>query len=359
MLFAELYSNITRSKMAMSNNSLNLAKVAQNDEFYTLMEDIENEITQYDFSQFKNKVVYCNCDDPTWSNFYKFFVKWGHRLGIKEARFTNFANGVRQFKQGTLFENGDLADSLADDKKGTAHYWIYTPATNNVVRKELKGNGDFKSAECKKFLEQADIVVTNPPFSLFKPYVKQLIAYDKKFLIIGDINARTYKDFFELIMRNRVWCGYTKVKNFQTADGITTFGNKCWYTNLQTTIRITPLLLHQQDLFQFQKYDNYDAIEIPQIKLIPDNYFGVMGVPITFLEKYCPEQFEILGTVENLDLYKLKTKVYTAIECKNAYFAKFGKNGTYDLNASGVINQNGLLKKVFKRILIRRRGGQK
>lgn len=280
----------------MANTSLNKAKEVKNDEFYTLIEDIENEISKYDLIQFKDKIIYCNCDDPTWSNFFKFFVKWGVKLGIKEVHFTNYANGKRKFKQMTLFEKNDLKESITDDKKGTAHYWIYSPKNKKLVKKELKENGDFRSDECKRILERCDIVVTNPPFSLFRQYITQLVEHEKLFLIIGDEYNVSYKDFFPLIKNNKIWLGYTKVKKFLQPDKTyKIFGNKCWYTNLQVSYRKKPIILHQQDLSQFKRYDNYDAIEIPQVKLIPDNYFYDMGVPITMLEKFCPEQFEILG----------------------------------------------------------------
>ena len=282
--------------MAQKQYTLNRAKEVKNDEFYTLMEDIEAEISQYDFSHFKNKVIYCNCDDPTWSNFYKFFVKWGKKLGIKEAIFTNFSNSKRKFKQLTLFENDDLKESAEDDKKGTAHYWVYTPATDKTIKNKLTGNGDFRSDECIKFLEQANIVVTNPPFSLFREYVEQLVNHEKNFLIIGDLNATHYKEIFKLIQANKLWYGYSYPKKFLThKNEQVKFGNKCWYTNIDIVKRHKLMVLHPQDISQFPKYDNYDAIDIPQVKMIPDNYYGAMGVPDTFIQNYNPDQFEIIG----------------------------------------------------------------
>ncbi|MDR2047407.1 MAG: adenine-specific methyltransferase EcoRI family protein [Clostridiales bacterium] len=299
--------------MPQQNSSLNKAKEIKNDEFYTLMEDIENEISKYDLAQFKGKIVYCNCDDPTWSNFFKFFTKWGNRLRVKEVHFTNYANGKRTFnRQLTLFDLLDLKESADDDKNGTAHHWVYTPATNKIVKKELKGDGDFRSAECVELLKKSDIVVTNPPFSLFREYVAQLMRHNLKFLIIGDENNISYKEFFPLIKNNEVWLGYTKVKKFKQPDGdYKIFGNKCWYTNLDVAYRHKPLILHAQDISQYKKYDNYDAIEVSQIKLIPDNYFEPMGVPMSILEKFCPEQFEILGLTSGRDEFDARpTKKY-------------------------------------------------
>ncbi len=197
-----------------SRSSLNRAKIQKNDEFYTLMEDIELELETYDLAQFKDKVVYCNCDDPTWSNFFKLFTKWGKRLRIKEAHFTNYANPDRKFSSLTLFDLDDLKISAEDDKKGTAHYWFYTPTAKEIIKKELNGNGDFRNDECIDFLKKADIVVTNPPFSLFREFMAILMEYNKKFLIIGDMNAITYKETFKLIKENKIWLGMTHPKEF-------------------------------------------------------------------------------------------------------------------------------------------------
>ncbi len=284
--------------MVKQNESLNRAKNTKNDEFYTLISDIENELSNYDFEQFKDKKVYCNCDDPTWSNFFKFFTKWGKRMGIKEIHFTNYANTKRIWnKQLTLFESFDLKDSADDDKAGTAHHWIYDPVRDKLTKKKLKGNGDFQSSECLKILQQCDIAVTNPPFSLLTQYLKIIIENDKKFLIIGNENeiaSRSWCSYFE---NNKLWLGYTHPKQFIDINGnIKKLGFVCWFTNLDVTYRSRPMVLHQQDLSQFSKYDNYDAIEIPKTKLIPENYWGNMGVPIFFVEKFCPQQFEIVDS---------------------------------------------------------------
>ena len=283
--------------MPQDNNSLNKAKEIKNDEFYTLMDDIENELSKYDFKLFKDKVVYCNCDDPTWSNFFKFFTKWGKRMGIKEVHFTNYANSKRTWNdQLTLFDLYDLKESAEDDKIGIAHHWIFSPQTNTITKKKLRGNGDFRSDECVEILSMADIVVTNPPFSIFNDYINLLLKYNKQYLIISDDNKLSNVDIFPHIKSNELWLGYTRVKKFVQPDGsYKTFGNKCWYTNLEVSYRRQPLVLHTQDLSQYQKYDNYDAIEVPETKMIPDNYFEPMGLPTTFMHKFCPEQFEIIG----------------------------------------------------------------
>lgn len=331
----------------MANTSLQNSKAQKNDEFYTFMNDIENELSQYDFSHFKDKIVYCNCDDPTWSNFFKFFIKWGKKLGIKEAWFTNFANGKRQFRKATLFENDDLLESIESDKKGTAHYWVYNPMTNKTTKKELKGNGDFRSEESIELLKQADIVVTNPPFSLFREYVAQLVMYGKKFAIIGDINARTNRDFFPLIKNDRVWIGYSQPKKFMTDENKeSAFGNKCWYTNLDILKRHTSLVLHNHDLANYRKYDNYNALEVSQVKMIPDNYFGIMGVPITFLEKYCPKQFEIVWQASGNTRASAPKQILEVL----GYIQH-----SEDRGGCGVLNG----QRLYSRILIKRKGETK
>ena len=284
--------------MAKQNNSLNKAKVVKNDEFYTLMSDIENELSKYDFNQFKDKIIYCNCDDPTWSNFFKFFTKWGKKLGVKEVHFTNYANTKRVWnEQLTLFEALDLEESAEDDKKGTAHHWIYRPETNIISKLQLKGDGDFRSDECINILKKCDIVVTNPPFSLLTEFLSILINNNKKFLIIGNENEIASKSWCSYFINNQIWLGYTHPKEFlDNYSGKKKMGFICWYTNLEVSYRKTPMQLHNQDISIFKKYDNYDAIEVPKTKLIPDNYFGNMGVPIFFVEKFCPEQFEIVDT---------------------------------------------------------------
>ena len=233
---------------------------------------------------------------------------------------------------------------------------------------ELEGNGDFRSEECLALLDEADIVVTNPPFSLFREYVATLVEHEKKFIIIGNSNAITYKEIFPLIMQNKLWLGVTrngtgsmwfrvmddfpKKSGQKIEDGIRyqTIGNSAWFTNLDVKKRHEEMILVKRySPEDYPHYDNYDAIEVSKVVNIPCDYAGVMGVPITFLGKYNPDQFEIVGMCENLDLYGLKTRVYTSEECHQRYFELFGKPGTYDLNAAGVVNG----KKVYQRILIR------
>lgn len=274
----------------MSNTSLRMANKNKNDEFYTQLSDIENELKHYkDF--FKGKVVLCNCDDPRVSNFFHYFSYNFEYLGLKKLITT-------------CYKNQD-ADLFSQNKSERAIYLEYTgekdgervPTPEAIGIKLLKGDGDFRSPECIELLKQADIVITNPPFSLFREYVAQLIEYNKKFIIIGNDNCRTYKEVFKLIKSNNLWCGYNHVKEFVKADGNKQqFGNVSWYTNVEITKRYQRLDLYKKySPDEYPKYDNYDAIEVSKVSDIPVDYDGVMGVPITFLDKYNPNQFEIVG----------------------------------------------------------------
>ena len=266
--------------MAQKNTNLHNAKRAKNDEFYTLLTDIEKEMVHYR-DYFKGKVIFCNCDDARESNFFKFFANNFELLKIKKLITT----GYIEDGHGVVLEyNGDIdGDFMVGD--------------DEVKVTELKGNGDFRSEECIEYLKQADIVVTNPPFSLFREYVKQLMDYDKKFIIIGSQNAITYKEIFPYIKDNKLWLGYNFVKSFIQPNGeVKKFGNILWYTNIPHDKRNWPMDFYRTYKPElYPKYDNYDAIEVSKVADIPMDYKGVMGVPITFLTKYNPEQFQIVG----------------------------------------------------------------
>lgn len=271
----------------MANNSLTAAKKAKNDEFYTQLSDIENEMYHYK-DHFQGKVVFCNCDDPEYSNFWHFFAVRFNLYGLKKLIATHYE------------PDGSPSYVLSMERIGDE-----TP----TVIKHLTGDGDFRSPECVAFLEEADIVVTNPPFSLFREYVAQLINHGKKFLIIGNKNAITYKEIFPLLKENKIWIGHRNIN--QDMWLIVPDGEKyekivdgkklkhimaCWYTNMDIKKRheSIPLYAHYSPE-AYPKYDNYDAIEVSKVATIPCDYYGVMGVPITFMNKYSPEQFEILG----------------------------------------------------------------
>ena len=288
----------------MKNENLHEAKVAKNDEFYTRLQDIENELRHYR-NHFKGKVVYCNCDDARESNFFKYFSLSFEFLGLKKL----IATGYKENGKGValVYEGDKNGNRNVDDEE------------INVT--ELNGNGDFRSEECIEFLKEADIVVTNPPFSLFREYVAQLMQYGKKFLIIGNKNAITYKEIFPYIKNNELWMGYkslgsdmffnvpqnyveelkatkTQGGGWRELDGIIMgrVATACWFTNLEHSKRNEELILYKHySPTEYPKYDNYNAIEVGKVAEIPMDYEGVMGVPISFLDKYCPNQFRILG----------------------------------------------------------------
>lgn len=271
--------------MKLKNSNLHKAKQAKNDEFYTQLCDVEKELMHYK-KHFKDKIVFCNCDDPTWSAFWEYFHLNFKELELKKLISTHYDAENPSYK--LEYEGGDDNDIEVG------------------VRTRLLQNGDFRSEECVELLKEADIVVTNPPFSLFRPYVAQLIEYDKKFIIIGSKNAITYKEFFPLIKDNKVWIGHNNVKEFKQPDGsVKKFGNIGWYTNLDIPKRHEKLILWKKYTpEEYPKYDNYDAINVDKVAEIPVDYDGVMGVPITFLDKHNPEQFEIIG----LDRYTVPNK---------------------------------------------------
>lgn len=265
------------------NDNLHKAKGAKNDEFYTQFTDISKEMMHYK-EHFKDKIVFCNCDDPTWSAFWKYFHLNFAELGLKKLISTHYDREKATYKM--EYTGGD--DNNID-------VGVITP---------LKGNGDFRNQECIDLLDEADIIVTNPPFSLFREYVAVLIKHDKKFLIIGSQNAISYGDFFPLLRDDKVWIGYNGIKEFKQPDGsIKKFGNICWFTNLDVTKRHEKLILWKNyNPEEYPKYDNYDAINVDKVANIPIDYDGVIGVPITFLDKYCPDQFEILGQTNKKDV---------------------------------------------------------
>ena len=268
--------------MATKNNNLHNAKRQKNDEFYTTRATVELELNHYK-EHFRGKVVYCNCDDPIESEFTRYFAHKFEDWGLKKL----ISTGYKESGHGVMYVyEGDKNGNLVPDRSE----WKIT---------ELQGNGDFKSEECVELLKQADIVVSNPPFSLFREYVAQLIEYGKEFLIIGNKNAITYKEIFPLIKENKLWLGISFPNEFILPNGeITkTVSGLCrWFTNLTHDKRNKPLdLVQRYDPRYYPKFDNYSAINIDKVMDIPVDYDGVIGVPITFLDKYCPNQFRIIG----------------------------------------------------------------
>ncbi len=272
------------------HSNLHSAKSSKSDEFYTQRTDIENEMEHYE-DHFKGKVVYCNCDDPRVSEFFRYFSRKFEILGLKKLITTCFKNQNME-----LFSQKGCEQAIYleynGDKNGNKK-----PDTEEIEVKHLKKNGDFRSDEAIALLKQADIVVTNPPFSLFREYIAQLMEYDKKFLIIGNINSISYKECFELIKSDKVWLGYNNVRHFGRPDGtMYEAARSFWYTNLDIDKRHEDLDLYKKYTPEsYPKYENYDAINVDKTSDIPKDYDGVMGVPITFMNNYNPKQFEIIG----------------------------------------------------------------
>ena len=380
----------------MANKTLTKAKAAKNDEFYTQFYDIETEMEAYlDYNRdvFRGKTVLLHCDDPEWSNFTRYFAQNFEALGLKKLISTSFAPESKTYKCGYQLSLFETESPKFDKDKTKTHgkIFVLTEDTtgDGVINLDdlqwdyLNGDGDFRSEEVTKLRDEADIIVTNPPFSLFREFVAWIMEANKEFVIIGNQNAITYKEIFPLLMNNEIWLGngfkggnafFRVVEDrdyasgvYDKTTGLVKFRNCCWFTNIDHGRRHQPLrLMTEAENIRFskhkeikgigyQKYENYDAIEVNYCDAIPSDYDGIMGVYSTFFDKYCPEQFEIVGMCENKDLYKLKTKIYSTEECKAAYYNKFNKKGTYDLNASGVLLKDGILEKVFQRILIRKR----
>ena len=291
--------------MANENSGLHSAKRNKKDEFYTQIVDIERELRHYR-SHFKNKVVYCNCDDPYISAFFEYFTKNFEVLGLKKLITTCYRS-----QRIDLFSQNDSEVATKLEYTGGATNNLPTP--DDIGLTLLKGNGDFRSQECIEILTEADIVVTNPPFSLFSEYVSQLALLDKKFIIIGHHNAMTYKNIFPLIQENRMWLGYGFKRNMahfiaphykDTAsdtdhkEGMIRVSGVVWYTSLDHEKRHEEMILVQRyygNESAYPCYDNFNAIEVSKTQNIPMDYKGAMGVPITFLTKYNPDQFEIIG----------------------------------------------------------------
>lgn len=324
----------------MANSNLTNARNAKNDEFYTQYHDIEKEVEaylEYDPSVFRGKTVLLPCDDPEWSNFTKFFAQNFDRFGLKKLISTSYAVESKLYKsnyQPTLFE---VNDPQFDEYKTRKNGKIFTLTRDlnmdgkkdykDIEWRYLKGDGDFKSKEIKKLRDEADIIVTNPPFSLFREFLAWIVEANKQFLVIGNINAITYKELFPLIQSDKLWLGATnfnkgmyfkvptdfvyastyKFEREQNGEKVNRVPGVCWFTNIDHGRRHQPLpLMTMADNLKFSKhkeikgkkeydkYENYDGIDVPFTDAIPSDYDGVIGVPITFLDKYSPEQFEII-----------------------------------------------------------------
>ena len=364
----------------MANNSnLGAAKAAKNDEFYTQYADIQKEINaylEYNPDTFRDKTVLLPCDDPEWSNFTRFFAQNFERLGLKRLISTSYAVESKKYKnyQPTLFEQESPLFDI-DKTRIKGKIFELSRDTNNNGRIDiddlewhyLEGDGDFRSKEVCKLRDEADIIITNPPFSLFREFVSWIIVGGNKFLIIGNINALTYREIFPLIKDNQVWLGLNMVKEFIQIDGIIKkFGNINWFTNLEHGRRHQPLrLMTMKDNLRYSRhaeikekgyrqYYNYNAIDVPYADSIPSDYEGVMGVPISFLDKYCPEQFEIIWRSHDLEWAENKCDFYKRTNKQLADKIK-SIDKTWRAQIPYFLDSNGTHQNVYQRVFIRKK----
>ena len=302
---------MTKKKGTGTNSNFNKAKREKNDEFYTRLTDIENELCHYK-DHFKNKIIYCNCDDPYRSNFVKYFALNFKFLGLKQLI-------------ATCYKHPDVDDSQFEGVADRPIKWVYNgeqiegqnyPDLSKAIVTDLKSDGDFRSEECLDILKDCDIVVTNPPFSLFRDFISLMEECNKSFLIIGNQNAITYKEAFSMFMNNKIWLGYgfkggaghfinEHYEDYATAtdrkEGMIRVSGVHWFTNLDISKRHEDLILYKQyNSAEYPKYDNFDAINIDKVKEIPCDYKGLMGVPITFMNKFNPKQFDLIDNSNNL-----------------------------------------------------------
>lgn len=360
--------------MARESKGLHQAVKAKNDEFYTQLIDIEKELRYYK-KHFEGKTIFCNCDDPYESNFFKYFAMNFNHLGLKKLIATCYVSSPVMYTQLSLFDDMEQTFEKSVDPNKKPYKVEITEVTDencdgafdledikHLLKNKknvctiLNGDGDFRSDECIDLLKESDIVVTNPPFSLFREYVAQLIEYQKKFLIIGNINAINYKEIFPLLMENKVWLGNGMgrwISGFIVPDTYELYGteacinekgerivatNNClWLTNLDFEKRHEELILvRQYNPDDYPKYDNYDAIEVSQTINIPCDYYGIMGVPITFMDKYNPNQFEILG---------LSQKVGYGLQSNKSYdeYKEIRQDGSFTGSSGKKTNGNPMI----------------
>ena len=340
------------------NSNLHQAKSSKKDEFYTQLADIERELKHYK-KHFKDKVIYCNCDDPRISNFFHYFSYNFEKLGLKKLITTCYRN-----QDIDLFSQNDKEEAIyleyEGDKNGN-----HIPDLEEIGVKSLKGDGDFRSEESIELLKQADIVITNPPFSLFREYVAQLVEYDKKFIIVGHQNAISYKEIFKLIKDNQMWLGYgfkggaahfinKHYEDYATAgdhqEGMIRVSGVVWFSNLDITKRHEDLILYKQyNEEEYPTYENFDAINVNKTKDIPMDYKGYMGVPITFLDKYNPDQFEIVGLGISSSGLEIGVKPYK--EEHKKYRKEVQKRGAVDGDL--YMMEEGIVKVPYARVIIR------
>ncbi|MBX3165090.1 MAG: adenine-specific methyltransferase EcoRI family protein [Bacteroidetes bacterium] len=350
-----------------ANKNLHKAKSEKNDEFYTQLSDIEKELRHYK-EHFKNKVVLCNCDDPRVSNFFHYFSYNFEQLGLKKLITTCYKS-----QNADLFSENNSEKAIYLEYKGDKN-GNSVPDPEEIGIKHLKGDGDFRSKECIALLKEADIVVTNPPFSLFREYVSQLIEYDKKFVLVGNKNAITYKEIFKLIKEDKMWVGNTPMSTDMLFDVPKYFSKKLvaskkegsgykiingvikgraqavWFTNLDIAKRHEDLILYKTyNKTEYPKYENYNAINVNKTKDIPVDYKGAMGVPITFLDQHNPEQFEIIGLGISNSGIEIGVKPYK--EEHKKYRKEIQKRGA--VNGDLYMMKNNVVDVPYARIIIK------
>lgn len=384
----------------MANTNLGKAKVEKNDEFYTQYADIQKEINaylEYNADVFRGKTVLLPCDDPEWSNFTKFFAQNFERFGLKKVISTSYAPESKKIKnwEPTLFET-ESPYFDADKSKTNGKIFVLDHDSNANGRIDfddlewqyLDGDGDFRSEEVKALRDEADIIITNPPFSLFREFMGWIMDAKKQFLVIGNQNATTYKEIFPFIKSNKIWLGATGYSTdmvFGVPDGAvvsrsdrekaaklgyvgnyTRLGNSCWFTNIDHGRRHQPIpLMSMEDNLiysrhkdirgkRYNRYDNYDAIDVPYTDAIPSDYEGVMGVPITFLDKYCPEQFEIVWRGGDIEWAENDCAFYTPPTTERADEFK-RQDKTWRIQNPYLVTPEGRAQVVYQRIFIRKR----
>lgn len=326
--------------MAKKNTNLHNAKKAKNDEFYTQLSDIEKEMAHYK-EFFKGKIVYCNCDDARESNFFKFFANNFESLGLKKLISTGFKENGKGVK--LVYEGDKNNNFMVDDEE--------------IAVTELEGNGDFRSEECIELLKECDVVVTNPPFSLLREYIQQLNEYKKSFLFIGPLTAIGYKEIFKFIKTNSLWLGINSISTFQKYGSNELGKVACrWFTNIEHKKRTEEIDFSDKDISIFQKYENLNGIDIEYIKDIPNHYYGYMGVPLSFLDSFCPSQFEICGISDDSESLKeigAEQVGEKGIAIKNACGNKSHiSKGSYELY---FVDENNNFKRAFRKVIIRRK----
>lgn len=353
------------------NSNLADAKKAKEDEFYTQLPDIERELRHYK-KHFKGQVVYCNCDDPRVSNFFHYFSYSFEELGLKRLIATCYKN-----QDADLFSQNNSEKAIFLEYNGDKNHNM-VPDPSEIGVQPLEGNGDFRSPESIELLKQADIVVTNPPFSLFREFVTLLNKHDKKFILVGNQNAISYKEIFRLIQEDKMWLGnHNGDMSFRVPDSYPpretrfwvdeegkkwrSLGNACWFTNLDIAKRHENLILYRTySPEEYPTYDNYDAIEVARVADIPADYDGVMGVPLTFLDKYNPEQFEILG-LSGLDYprtknYGTKERVVDGVRQKSNTGTLGCVVRTDTFGAGTHFDVGYPVRGIYRRLFIRRKG---